>query len=107
MSVDDTAMTDAMHSPARSIPASPSMLRAAPFPTEEVMRALMTTVGDRATTVASHQTQTEHQIALLTQLVQSQLGNASLAGPRRPVFRGEPPPPALTAPWRFVVGCAH
>ena len=91
MSVDDTAMTDAMHSPARSIPASPSMLRAAPFPTEEVMLALMTTVGNLAATVASHQTQTDHQIALLSQLVQNQLGNAALAGPRRPEFCVEPP----------------
>ena len=81
-------MSDAMHlpvrSPARQIPACPSMLRAAPFHTEEVMRALMTTVGNLATTVTSHQAQTDTQVALLTQLMQQQLT-------RRSEFRGDPP----------------
>ena len=46
------------------------MLRAAPFTAEEVMRALMTTVGDVAATVTSDQAQTDALVALLTQLMQ-------------------------------------
>ena len=59
-----------VHSPAHQIPASPSMLLAAPFPTEEVMRALMTTVGGLAATVSSHQAQT---VPLASRLAQQQL----------------------------------
>ena len=89
--MSDSPMSDAMHSPVRShaqqIHASPSMLRAAPFHNEEVMRALMTTVGDLTTTVASHQAQS---VVLLSQLVQQQL-TVTAAAPRRHEFRGDSP----------------
>ena len=95
MSYPDTAMSEAYLSPSRSpaapIPASPSMLRAVTFPTEDVMRVMTTSVDDFTATVASHQAQTKNQIALLTQLVQHQLGVAAAVAPRRLEFRGEPP----------------
>ena len=58
-----------IRSPPQQLYVTPSMLQVAPFPTENAMRAIMTTVGDLTTTVASYQAQAEHQIALLTQLV--------------------------------------
>ena len=82
--MSDSPMSDAMHSPVRSpaqhIPASPSMLLAALFHTKEVMRALMTTVGDLATTSSAYQAQT---VALLSQLVQQQLTVPAVV-PHRP-----------------------
>ena len=63
-------MPAAMHSPTRSPPqqlfVSPSKLRAAPFPTEDVMRAILTTAEDITTTVASNQAYAARQIAVLT-----------------------------------------
>ena len=64
MSVHNPAMSKGQLSPpsptAAPILASPSMLRAAVFPTEEVMRAMMTTVGDLTASVASHTAQTDN-----------------------------------------------
>ena len=88
-------MSAAMHSQACSPPqqlsVSPSTLRAAPFPTEDAMCALLTTVGNLTATVASNQAYAARQIALLTQLMQQQQPVSVAGGPRCPDIRGGPP----------------
>ena len=85
-------MPAAMHSPTRSPPqqlfVSPSKLLAAPFPIEDAMCALLTTVGDLTTTVASNQAYDARQIAVLTQLMQQHRPVTAACGPRRPEFKG-------------------
>ena len=106
--MSDSPIVDATHSPVhshpRQIPESPSMLLAAPFPTEEVMRALMTTVGDLAATVTSNQAQTDSQAALLTQLMQQQLTTTS-AGGGGAGLNSAVSHPVLMSRWRFEAGC--
>ena len=88
-------MSAAMHSQAWSPPqqlsVSPSTLLAAPFPTEDAMCALLTTVGNLTATVASNQAHAARQIALLTQMMQHQPPVTAAGGSRRPDILGEPP----------------
>ena len=85
-------MPAAMHRPTRSslqkLFVSPSKLLAAPFPIEDAMRALLTTVGDLTTTVASNQAYDARQIAVLTQLMQQHRPVTTACEPRRSEFKG-------------------
>ena len=85
-------MPAAMHSPTRSPPqqlfVSPSKLLAAPFPTEDAMRAPLTTVGHLTTTVASNQAYTARQIEVQTQLMQPHRPVTAACGPAAVNSRG-------------------
>ena len=69
------------------LPHSPTLLRAANVPTEEVMRALMTTVGDLTVSISSASAQQQHTNEAVAHIV-DMLAQRQWSAARRPDFCG-------------------
>ena len=71
------------------LPNNPTLQRAANVPTDEILRILMTTVGDLTVSISSNSAQQQHTneaVARIVDILAQRQGAAS----RRPEFRGEP-----------------